>query len=220
MEEDFPLHVYIDDTMDQKKVESVFRATDQWNWAVGNVVFVPMAYTLTADPLRNHGFITITEAELGKSGNGGSVHGDQIGFFYEGTSHRMMAQVRFDDDLQDSLLDEVMIHELGHALCLQHDKDDIRSIMYPYVGERSGHLFIMPDDIMRIRLMMAGFIYGPGTPPAIPVGVSIVPVQGSIPPPVMAPEEVPEPAPEPDAAVPDASVPDAEVVPDGSSLPP
>jgi hypothetical protein len=213
MEDDFPLHVYVDDTMDQKKIESVFRAVDQWNWSVGSTVFVPMAYSMDAEPIRSYGFVTITVAELGKSDSGGTVHGDQLGYFHEGTSHRKMAHVRFDDDLRESLLDEVMIHELGHALCLQHDKDDVRSIMYPYVGDRSGYVFIMPDDLMRIRLMMVGFVYGPGTPPALPVGVFIPPMQGSIPPPIEPP-----PAPPPDPAPTDSAVP--VTPPEDSGLPP
>ncbi len=154
VEHDFPLWVFIDKDMSELHVQTTLSACDAWNNTVGVRVFEPLLWDYALPLPRDVGVVGVSIRELGRR-DGEILNGLHRGLYHEGTQHRRASMIWFDDDLEDEFLEVVMIHELGHALTLDHDENP-RSVMHPHVAQMPMPVFIMPEDAERIRRMAEG----------------------------------------------------------------
>lgn len=148
----FPLVVQIDVSMNQAFQADVIEAVNQWNEAIGTVVFEYEKIDIQDHIIEGQiqrpadGTILLYSMELGRVANGELVLGLTQRFYRGG--YMSSCVVWLDDDL---LLEEtygVMLHELGHVLGLGHD-DDQASIMHLHPLMGSGD--IMPDDVLYVQ---------------------------------------------------------------------
>jgi len=145
--EDFPLLLLVDDQMPVEHLEATIDAGEVWNEAVGTRVFDIRIVDFSRAISRTHGVVSVSIKELGLTDRDTEIYGLHRGHHYPFTSHRQYSWVWYDEDLPDSLLERVMVHELGHALALAHDHNDRGSVMYPTISVSSGPRDIQLDDI-------------------------------------------------------------------------
>lgn len=176
-EEDFPLLVLIDDQMDDTHQEAVFRAVLEWHDVLGFDVFDPAVVDFSEPAERTHGILAVSIRELG-SNSRGELLGLHEGMYHPDSPHKLAANLWFDTDAEDHDLERIMIHELGHALCLAHDEDDPRSIMYWSATART-YQWIMPDDALWVRRMRYGHYIPPTAGGTAPRGLLLVPFPDS-----------------------------------------
>lgn len=154
-EEDFPIWLLIDDRLPETHAQATIEAALLWNQVVGLQVFEPLLFDFSQTPPTNHGLVAVSMRELGQTDHNSRRLGMARAVMRDGT-HRMRAsEVWFDTDLDESVLLTVMLHELGHALTLDHD-NDCGSIMHPTVVSCEGSPQITEEDIHRIRNMVNG----------------------------------------------------------------
>lgn len=154
--DDFPLWVVIDDQLPLEHVAATLVAIDSWNTAVGAEVFKPVVRDHSLPAPRTYGYVSVSMKELGtNSNNGNRLLGLARAVLHRGTSHMQASEVWFDLDVSEELLLLVMVHELGHALTLEHD-NDCTSVMHPTVVNCGDIPFIRPEDIQRMQAMMRG----------------------------------------------------------------
>lgn len=151
---DFPLWVLVDDQMPETHIQATFEAANEWNMVVGAQVFRTLRYDHSRPAPRTYGFIAVSMKDLGKTPHNTRKLGVARAILHENSTRMRASQVWFDLDLDESILLTVMIHELGHALTLDHD-DDCTSIMHPTVVTCPSP-GIKDDDVNRIRDMMSG----------------------------------------------------------------
>lgn len=153
--DDFPLWLLIDDQLPPMHAQATIEAALLWNAEVGDQVFEPLLYDFSRSAPNDHGLVVVSMRELGQTDRDTRRLGMARAVTREGTHHMRASQVWFDTDLDDSVLLVVMLHELGHALTLDHD-NDCGSIMHPTVVSCEGSVQMTPEDIHRIRSMMDG----------------------------------------------------------------
>jgi len=169
---DFPIVVYLDDSVSPETGHEVLRAVSAWNQAVGLSVFISEEeYYQSSFFDRPKGFVIISQADhLPEQESGKTVYGDHVGYFHTGTSRRQFSSVRILTQSDRDMLLAVIVHEFGHVLCLGHDTEDVRSVMYPVLRFSTPYMFIMPDDVLYVRRMMletGSSIYDPDIVPGL-----------------------------------------------------
>lgn len=105
---------------------------------LGGTVLGPcVPWRIAQRPLRApDGSILLALRDIG----GESPHGAETRHHFDRRSGRILsADVAFDRGISDGLLDRVVLHEIGHALGLDHDAET-SSVMYPVVRGRSKKL--------------------------------------------------------------------------------
>lgn len=147
VDSDFPLYVIIDDTMFPDYIEDTILAVDTWNHELEVPAFYPILSSNVIYQPRS-GYINVTMQDLRPNYNG--LH---EGHVHEDTEHMKMSNVWLDVELFGEEILIVATHELGHALTLEHDHDH-RSVMHPNVLDMPNKVYIMPDDVERIRRMI------------------------------------------------------------------
>lgn len=117
---DFPINVYINSHMSDENIEAAILAAAAWNATMGAPVFTPI---VTDRPVDRSvcGSVFVSTSDLPK---------DYVGYAWWDSCS---AQVKFepDQDREDAI--NVMIHELGHSLNLNHEEDEL-SIMHDTLG--------------------------------------------------------------------------------------
>ncbi len=159
----FPILVSPDDTFTKDDMIFVEAAAHLWNEKVGEEVFyvqqgalqtdesyaeyeegVEMSHTLIEEPYL--GFCTVVY-------NGRNTDG-KVGRIWRAAclidKESIMSNIDLDKARARYIM--VIVHELGHAVALKHDKDDPTSFMYPQVG--TTHFTDQHLDI--VRRMMNG----------------------------------------------------------------
>jgi hypothetical protein len=149
---DFPLYVAVDDNMTPEQIDAALSAAYIWNDNLGVEAFKPVVHAFSEPLPRNYGFVLVSVKDLDNTSLG-SLNGMHQGHYHPRSVHRAYSEVWYDEDLKPDVLELVMVHELGHALCLDHD-NDLRSVMHPHVVSMKSPIFIMPDDLYYIRHMI------------------------------------------------------------------
>jgi hypothetical protein len=155
VEEDFPLWVLIDEHLPDTHIQATIEAVDTWNTELSVQAFEPIIYDHSRTAPRGFGFVVVSMSDLGQSARDTRILGLARSTLHVGTARMRASQIQFDEGLDETLLLVVMIHELGHALTLEHD-NDCGSIMYPSVVNCEGLVAIRPDDLIRVRAMVNG----------------------------------------------------------------
>lgn len=171
-EDEFPLYVLMDKRLPINHTYATEVAVIKWNSKLGDEVFKIKMYDFSEPAPRTHGYVTVSIKQLGKQ-NGKPRLGQQRAILYEDSSKMKVSEVFYDIDnpTKDELV-KIMVHELGHSLALEHDPGDSRSIMYPKI--QSSPMYIMPDDVERVRAMMDGEPI-PANPDVSDAGLQIIP---------------------------------------------
>lgn len=143
-QEDFPLIVAADDTVDDSDRFAMVNAVYVWNERVGREVFV------YSDSLLIGHQITFSQSDVPDITQGIT----QAICWQRSYEGRMLeAQITIDDLTPPSDSAIVLIHELGHALGLTHDSF-IGSVMYPSAVDSAG--VILEDDARFVLWQMNG----------------------------------------------------------------
>lgn len=158
----FPLWLVIDDQLPPSHITATYSAAARWNDEVDIQVFEPVLWDLSVAAPRTFGFVVVSMRELGEDLQTRRILGLAHSHVYTGTGRMYFSEVWFDNDLDEDRLQIVMEHELGHTLTLAHDENDCRSLLHPRVTNCPPPIYIMPDDLDRIRLMTLG-AYSSGT---------------------------------------------------------
>jgi hypothetical protein len=135
----FPIPVIISPSFDEYEVNAIELSIGYWNRTVGLEVFRPV-YGLSNVIQHTIGAISLTEQRLepncGYQTLGLATKYWNLDFWGEPTVIRS-THIEIHDELQhSSMYMRTVVHELGHALGLHHDRDS-SSVMYPSVFDGS-----------------------------------------------------------------------------------
>lgn len=155
----FPLPVRVDSTLDPAVKSALYVAIHQWNLEVGHAVFFYEEVSPTHDAFwepGQYGVVSVTVEELGIGFRGLPMLGrTRIYLSRNGqvTGSAASAIVHLSPNIPQDKLYFVLLHELGHVLCLEHDHDKM-SVMFP-TTEYNGSL-IQEADLEYVRHQVRG----------------------------------------------------------------
>lgn len=141
--QDFPLTVSIEDSLSAEDRVALRSAMRTWNESVGLPVFTETDLSWGAIHVRKR-----------------SIQSQHPNVVLQGLAWRNYSNSRFTQcvitlavGLEDSDVEIVFLHELGHALGLEHDSWQ-QSIMFSSATDSGGR--IMSDDVAFIRWQITG----------------------------------------------------------------
>lgn len=146
----FPIPVFIDSSLSLKAYQEVVDSCNVWNAAVRGQVFN------CGVPDEDAALVHVSMGQLGINASGNPVSGRAVFVLHtddEGNDHGqiLFASVYLDLEAEVSKYRQILSHELGHVLGLDHDNDK-ESLMYPSVIDTSWT--IQPEDIRAVRAQM------------------------------------------------------------------
>jgi len=145
----FPIDVVIDSDMRSETRDIMIEAIEAWNRIVGLKVFTHQSGSQTSE----EGTIWVTQEPLLPNECDRQLFGLASRFYsyilgIRSSIHH--STIRMHTDVPSRRILSTAIHELGHALGLQHDRE-ISSIMYPFnLRARGG---ITEEDRLYVRNM-------------------------------------------------------------------
>jgi len=131
--------IFYNNQTSPERVLQIERSANAWNHAVGFDLF---GRPTPGQPMQRYS-IYISYEDLGKSSNNRQLHG--LCRRYYQTNVLLMrqyidyARISIWDDLSPISQSNVIIHELGHAIGLGHDRF-INSVMYPFAAASYGNI--------------------------------------------------------------------------------
>jgi len=131
--------IFYDDQTSPERVSQIQRSIEAWNHALGFDLF---GHPTPGRPMQRYS-IYISYEDLGRSSNNRQLHG-LCRRYYQTNSLLMRryidyAQISIWDQLSPISQPNVIIHELGHAIGLGHDRF-INSVMYPFAAASYGNI--------------------------------------------------------------------------------
>lgn len=155
----FPIPLHVDSTQSKEFRNAIRDSVSHWEEITGEDLFTinlvsPNALEVLGIPMR--GVIGVSISELGKNMSGKTINGQNETTLYRDDLGGDMGRiygciVYLDEDLKEEDYLAVMIHELGHALTLDHDENE-DSLMY-YAATKDPDATITQEDIERVRRM-------------------------------------------------------------------
>lgn len=142
-QQNFPLSISHDDSLDDADILALHAAVRSWNRAIGTPVFRTMDEHWGAVHVRQH-FLDNPSPNLILQGLAWREYTD---------ANYTRCVITLNSETEDFETEIVLLHELGHALGLEHDSWR-ESIMYSNAVASGGR--IMQDDIQFIRWQVNG----------------------------------------------------------------
>lgn len=138
---DFPITVYINSDMTQENQDVAIDAILTWNNVMGEAVFSPV---ISDTPVNRSicGTIYVSTHDLPKN---------YVGYTWWS---KCSAECQFEPQLSKKIATITMIHELGHALNLRHEKDE-KSVLHAHVGPDQ-HISDLSQCLVELALTEAG----------------------------------------------------------------
>lgn len=155
--EDFPIQVLISSEVDQSTAVAVFLAAEIWNVEVDREVFEVVRHDFSEAAPSVCGWIGVERHDIHAGDDPRPERWDAYhrGTTVEGSGHACSGLIVFDQEIPDSWLVPIGIHELGHGLTLDHDGDR-HSIMFPTLRGTTDTRIIQPEDVERVQRMVDG----------------------------------------------------------------